>query len=160
MDLKTKTVSMTSDIGAFEGTIFDMVLYFRSRAIGDLSSFCDAQLNVDAKDFADSGNTYVEDPFILGKDENYEVDPEEQIIDPAEEAVQPPQLTKDILDVNFGTKIGKFQSVISYFDNIISLDGIVADSSTIAQDIVNKFKELDGVYMFYGTFNVTTVQSI
>lgn len=153
MDLKTMNTSVTSNIGNFDGTVLELVVFLRRRAISDLIRMVETQLVYSSEFYEDASTTYTKDLFITGKEERMEVDIEEQVAlqDTVEPAV--PQKFADILDTALGTKIVKFSNVITYFDNIIKADGIVASGST--QDMINKFKELDGVFGSYGTFTIS-----
>lgn len=153
MDLKTVNTAVNSSLGNFEGTVLELVVFLRRRAVSDLIRLVETQLVYTNEFYEDASTTYTKDVFITGKEERMEIDIEEQVA--LQDAVEPlvPQKFADILDTNLGAKIIKFSNVITYFDNIINSDGVV--SSGTAQDMINKFKELDGVVGSYGTFTLS-----
>lgn len=153
MDLKTMNTSVTSNIGNFEGSVLELVVFLRRRAISDLIRMVETQLVYSSEFYEDASTTYTKDVYITGKEERMEIDIEEQIA--LDDVVEPviPQKIADILDTTLGSKIVTFSNVITFFDNIIKADGIVDTGS--AQDMINKFKELDGVFGSYGTFTIS-----
>ncbi len=157
MDLKTKYVSLVADIGNFDGTIYDLVVFLRKRAISDLVRMCETQLVNENESFSDVGDTYRDSPFQEGFEEQYEQAPELEEVESVDPVVTPPTNIYSYLDVNLGTKISSFQSVIAYYDSIIAVNGVITDTTNPALDMVNKFKELENVYTTYGSFELSTV---
>lgn len=160
MDLKTINVSVTSDIGNIEGTALDLVIELREAALSDSLSMIEQDLNIDSADFVDTEEEFVEDVFLEddGEEESYERKPLEEVVDSAETSDENVDVDVDyslLYDTNIGINLEKYTSVIKEFDNIIKTNGIVADSVTVTS-IINRFKELDGVFNTYGDFVVTT----
>lgn len=158
MDLKTINVSVTSDIGNIEGTALDLVIELRETALSDSLNMIEQDLNIDSADFVDTEEEFVEDVFLEddGEEESYEREPLEEVVDSAETSDENVDVDYSLLyDTNIGINLEKYTSVIKEFDNIIKTNGIVADSVTVTS-IINRFKELDGVFNTYGDFVVTT----
>ncbi|RIO07132.1 hypothetical protein BUZ94_13430 [Mammaliicoccus sciuri] len=158
MDLKTINVSVTSDIGNIEGTALDLVIELREKALSDSLNMIEQDLNIDSADFVDTEEEFVEDVFLEddGEEESYEREPLEEVADSSETSDENVDVDYSLLyDTNIGINLEKYTSVIKEFDNIIKTNGIVADDITVTT-IINKFKELDGVFNTYGDFVVTT----
>jgi len=158
MDLKTINVSVTSDIGNIEGTALNLVIELREAALSDSLSMIEQDLNIDSADFVDTEEEFVEDVFLEddGEEESYEREPLEEVVDSAETSDENVDVDYSLLyDTNIGINLEKYTSVIKEFDNIIKTNGIVADNVTVTS-IINRFKELDGVFNTYGDFVVTT----
>ncbi|MEB6232578.1 hypothetical protein [Mammaliicoccus sciuri] len=158
MDLKTINVSVTSDIGNIEGTALDLVIELREAALSDSLNMIEQDLNIDSADFVDTEEEFVEDVFLEddGEEESYEREPLEEVVDSTETSDENVDVDYSLLyNTNIGINLEKFASLIKEFDNIIKSNGIVADSVTVTS-IINRFKELDGVFNTYGDFVVTT----
>lgn len=160
MDLKTINVSVTSDIGNIEGTALDLVIELREAALSDSLNMIEQDLNIDSADFVDTEKEFVEDVFLEddGEEESYEREPLEEVVDSTETSDENVDVDVDyslLYNTNIGINLEKYASVIKEFDNIIKSNGIVANSVTVTS-IINRFKELDGVFNTYGDFVVTT----
>lgn len=156
-DLKLTNVSLVSDVGNYDGDVLGMVNFFRERVLTDLIELCETQL-VSSEEFGETDSITYDDSYYV-ENELSEVEPEEELAGVPVENVDTPQLLSDILDTEISTKIGKFQAVISYFDNIIKLNGVVEETIT-ATTIVQKFKELNGVFRVYGEFTLSNSLTI
>ncbi|WP_182477740.1 hypothetical protein [Mammaliicoccus sciuri] len=151
-------MSVTSDIGNIEGTALDLVIELREKALSDSLNMIEQDLNIDSADFVDTEEEFVEDVFLEddGEEESYEREPLEEVADSSETSDENVDVDYSLLyDTNIGINLEKYTSVIKEFDNIIKTNGIVADDITVTT-IINKFKELDGVFNTYGDFVVTT----
>ena len=157
-DLKLTNVSLVSDVGNYDGDVLGMVNFFRERVLTDLIELCEAQL-VSTEEFGETDAISYDDNSYYVENELSEVEPQEELAGESSISVDTPQLLSDLLDINISTKIGKFQAVISYFDNIIKLNGVV-DNSITATTIVQKFKELNGVFRVYGEFTLSNSLTI
>lgn len=157
-DLKLTNVSLVSDVGNYDGDVLGMVNFFRERALTDLIELCETQL-VSTEEFGETDTISYDDNSYYVENELPEVEPEEEIAGEPLENADAPQLLSDLLDTNISTKISKFQTVVSYFDNIIKLNGVV-DNSITATTIVQKFKELNGVFRVYGEFTLSSSLTI
>lgn len=158
MDLKTINVSVTSDIGNIEGTALDLVIELRDTALSDSLNMIEQELSIDGGDFVDAEEEFVEDSFLEDDDEeqSYEREPLEEIADASETSDENVSIDyAQLYTTSMGENLVKFANVIKDFDNMIKTNGIVADNVTVTT-IINKFKELDGVFNIYGDFVVTT----
>lgn len=150
-DLKTVQVSLVADIGNYEGDSLGLTNYLREKAIVDLVGLCSTQL-IHPEDLNGDnvGSYYDED--ILGVEGESGVVLEETVAEPTETV---PQKLSEILDTNLSTKISSFQEVIRYLDEIIKLDGVVAETVT-PEAIITKFKTLEGLYSTFGQFTISS----
>jgi len=157
-DLKATNISMVSDIGSYEGDALGLVLFLREKVISDLTKLLDGQLIYDS--YTESTTIEeVEDEIIFedGDSEFGESLSEKESEEVFEEGIPIeviPQKPSEILDVTISSKIDKFNNVIKYYDNVITLDGVVTEEIT-PSTVIQKFKELDGVYTQYGEFTLS-----
>lgn len=161
-DLKVTNISMVSDIGSYEGNTLGLVLYLREKVISDLIKMLDSQLVYDS--YTES-TTIEEFEEILVEDEESALGQSlsekerEEVFEEGVPVEVVPQKPSEILDVTISTKIDKFKNVIKYYDDIILLDGVVAETIT-PSTIIQKFKELEGVYTYYGEFTLSSSLNI
>lgn len=158
MDLKTINVSVTSDVGNIEGTALDLVVELREIALSDVFNMIEQELSIDNTEFIDTEEEFIEDAFLEddGEEESYEREPLEEVVDSTETSDENIEVNySSLYDTNIGINLEKYTRVVKEFDNIIKTNGIVADSVTVTS-IINRFKELDGVFNTYGDFVVTT----
>lgn len=160
MDLKESNVSVESDIGQFNGSVLDLVLFLRERAVSDLSLILEGELTTTTESYESAvGDDDIGDEFDFNEyykeeydndlgEEGYSVDETEIVVEPVKPA--------ETIDTTVSTKISKYGSVISYYDNIIALDGVVTTISNPAVVYINKFKELSGVFQDYSYFEIFT----
>lgn len=156
-DLKVTNISMVSDIGSYEGNTLGLVLYLREKVISDLIKMLDSQLVYDS--YTES-TTIEEFEEILVEDEDstsgqsLSEKEREEVFEEGVPVEVIPQKPSEILDIAISTKIDKFKGVIKYYDDIIILDGVVEDTVT-PNTIIQKFKELEGTYTYYGEFTLS-----
>lgn len=158
MDLKEIKVSVTSDIGNIEGTALDLVIELREAALSDSLTIIEQELSIDSGDFVDTEEEFVEDGFLdeYTEEESFERAPLEEVADIPETSDESVPLDySQLYTTDTGTKLAAYSNVIKEFDKMIKTNGIVDDNVTVTT-IVNKFKELDGVFNTYGDFVVTT----
>lgn len=158
MDLKTINVSVTSDVGNIEGTALDLIVELREIALSDSLNMIEQELSIDNTEFIDTEEEFIEDAFLEddGEEESYEREPLEEVVDSTETSDENIEVNySSLYDTNIGINLEKYTRVVKEFDNIIKTNGIVADSVTVTS-IINRFKELDGVFNTYGDFVVTT----
>lgn len=157
-DLKLTNVSMVSDLGTYEGNVLGLVLYLRSQAISDLIKLLDRQLIYDNLSESSLSEESEEEILVENEEDTFGdvLSPKEseEIFEVGVPVEAIPQKPSEILDTAITTKIDKFKGVIKYFDDIIVLDGVVADTIT-SNTIIQKFKELEGVYTYYGEFTLS-----
>lgn len=162
-DLKVTNISMVSDIGSYEGNALGLVLYLREKVISDLIKMLDSQLIHDSLSEKSVLGENEEDILIESEEDSLGevISPKEseEIFDVGVPVEVVPQKPSEILDVTISTKIDKFKNVIKYYDDIILLDGVVTETIT-PSTIIQKFKELEGVYTYYGEFTLSSSLNI
>ncbi|GAB1611518.1 hypothetical protein HB162lentus_01620 [Mammaliicoccus lentus] len=159
MDLKTINVSVTSDIGNIEGTALDLVVELREAALSDTMNMIEQELSIDSGEFEDTEEEYYEDSFFEDDDEEnegFERQPLAEIADLPETSDEDEDVDySELYNTTIGENMVKYSNVISAYDDIIKTNGIVDDTITVTY-IVNKFKELSGIFNTYGDFVIST----
>lgn len=159
MDLKTINVSVTSDIGNIEGTALDLVVELREAALSDTMNMIEQELSIDSGEFEDTEEEYYEDSFFEDDDEEnegFERQPLAEIADLPETSDEDEDVDySELYNTTIGENMAKYSNVISAYDDIIKTNGIVDDTITVTY-IVNKFKELSGIFNTYGDFVIST----
>lgn len=158
MDLKTINVSVTSDIGNIEGTALDLVVELREAALSDTMNMIEQELSIDSGEFEDTEEEYYEDSFFEDDEENegFERQPLAEIADLPETSDEYEDVDySELYNTTIGENMAKYSNVISAYDDIIKTNGIVDDTITVTY-IVNKFKELSGIFNTYGDFVIST----
>ncbi|MBF0793382.1 hypothetical protein [Mammaliicoccus lentus] len=159
MDLKTINVSVTSDIGNIEGTALDLVVQLREAALSDTMNMIEQELSIDSGEFEDTEEEYYEDSFFEDDDEEnegFERQPLAEIADLPETSDEDEDVDySELYNTTIGKNMAKYSNVISAYDDIIKTNGIVDDTVTVTY-IVNKFKELSGIFNTYGDFVIST----
>ena len=159
MDLKTINVSVTSDIGNIEGTALDLVVELREAALSDPMNMIEQELSIDSGEFEDTEEEYYEDSFFEDDDEEnegFERQPLAEIADLPETSDEDEDVDySELYNTTIGENMAKYSNVISAYDDIIKTNGIVDDTITVTY-IVNKFKELSGIFNTYGDFVIST----
>ena len=159
MDLKTINVSVTSDIGNIEGTALDLVVELREAALSDTMNMIEQELSIDSGEFEDTEEEYYEDSFFEDDDEEnegFERQPLAEIADLPETSDEDEDVDySELYNTTIGENMAKYSNVISAYDDIIKTNGIVYDTITVTY-IVNKFKELSGIFNTYGDFVIST----
>lgn len=160
MDLKESNVSVESDLGQFNGTVLELVLFLRERAVSDLSLILEGELTSTSESYISAeGDDDIGDELDLNEyyKEEYNNDLEEEgyAVDESEINLEPVKPAETI-DTSVSTKISKYGNVISFYDDIIALDGVVTTISNPAVVYINKFKELSGVFQDYSYFEIFT----
>lgn len=154
MDLNEKMISVQTDFGQINGTEFELVLFLRERAVTDLSLMLDVELSNTSESYTGTeGENDIDDE--LGYNEYYDeesTDEEEYAVDETEINDEQPK-SSELIDTTITTKLNKFSEVIKYMDEMIETDGVVVNAVEV-EDIINKFKELDGLYEVYGEFEI------
>ncbi|MFQ3843310.1 hypothetical protein AABD41_01525 [Staphylococcus pseudoxylosus] len=154
MDLNEKMISVQTDFGQINGTEFELVLFLRERAVTDLSLMLDVELSNTSESYTGTeGENDIDDE--LGYNEYYDeesTDEEEYAVDETEINDEQPK-SSELIDTTITTKLNKFSEVIKYMDEMIATDGVVVNAVEV-EDIINKFKELDGLYEVYGEFEI------
>lgn len=162
-DLKLVNVSMISGVGSYEGDTLGLALYLREQAISDLIKLLDQQLIYDSLSETSISEENEEDILVESEDDSFgegvSLKESEEIFEVGVPVEVIPQKPSEILDVTISTKIDKFKGVIKYYDDIIILDGVVEDTIT-PSTIIQKFKELEGVYTYYGEFTLSSSLNI
>lgn len=154
MDLNEKMISVQTDFGQINGTEFELVLFLRERAVTDLSLMLDVELSNTSESYTGTeGENDIDDE--LGYNEYYDeesTDIEEYAVDESEINEEQPK-SSELIDTTITTKLNRFSEVIKYLDEMIETDGVIVNAVEV-EDIINKFKELDGLYEEYGEFEI------
>ncbi|MGW7862050.1 hypothetical protein [Staphylococcus xylosus] len=154
MDLNEKMISVQTDFGQINGTEFDLVLFLRERAVTDLSLMLDVELSNTSESYTGTeGENDIDDE--LGYNEYYDeesTDEEEYAVDESEINDEQPK-SSELIDTTITARLNKFSEVIKYLDEMIETDGVIVNAVEV-EDIINKFKELDGLYEVYGEFEI------
>ncbi|UXU70157.1 hypothetical protein [Mammaliicoccus sciuri] len=162
MDLKNLNISLQSDFGDMDGSGIELVSFLREKALNDLMSMLELELDIQGGEFEDS-EVISEDMYFVEdeQEEEFEREPASEVADLPETSDEESNEDDNIisnLDKELGNKLAKFTSVTQYFDNILKLDGIVTgtDENIVINEIISKFKEIDGIFNVYGDFIFTT----
>lgn len=162
MDLKTLNISLQADFGDMDGSGIELVSFLREKTLNDLMSMLELELDIQDGEFEDS-EVISEDMYFVEDEteEEFEREPASEVADLPETSDETSNEDENIisnLDKELGNKLAKFATVIKYFDDILKLNGVITgtDVNVVVNEIIAKFKEIDGIYNVYGDFIFTT----